>query len=409
MNDKIKTALKLIVSLGLGVLLIWFFYNQISSKKQASIDHKKYPDFTHIDKVLIKENAYCKVGDSLFSYNTNKIFYAETEASYNLNTNQTLNDKDNYVIGSYQIDIMKIMKKVFSNASWFWITLSLLASFSSHVIRSFRWRMMLQPLGYKPKAYNTFFAVMIMYMANMALPRLGEVLRCTFISRYENIPLEKSLGTMLTERLVDVICLFILLIVVLATQYKIINTYFQEQYFSNSNDSSFFTTQKIILIFLLAIVAIALAYFIYSKIIKGTSTFAVNFKKRIKGLLDGIISIKNIQNKPLFLLYSLAIWICYTLTIFFCLKAVPETSMQTIGAATTCLFFGSLAIAAVQGGLGIYPIVVSKILVLYGTEESIGYAYGWLSWVIQTLLVLVIGFISLILMTNINKTNNETN
>ena len=81
MNDKIKTALKLIVSLGLGVLLIWFFYNQISSQKEASIDHKKYPDFTHIDKVFIKENAYCKVGDSLFSYNTNKIFYAETEAS----------------------------------------------------------------------------------------------------------------------------------------------------------------------------------------------------------------------------------------------------------------------------------------------------------------------------------------
>jgi hypothetical protein len=155
------------------------------------------------------------------------------------------------------------------------------------------------------------------------------------------------------------------------------------------------------------VVFILLAYFLFKYISSGTSTLIVKIRSIIRGLVDGIISVKNIQNKPLFLFYTVSIWLCYALTIFFCFKAVPETSMNGMGAAITCLFFGSLAIVAVQGGLGIYPIVVSKILLLYGTNESIGYAYGWLSWVIQTVLVLVIGFISMILMANLNKENQE--
>ena len=403
MNDKIKSALKLIVSLGLGFVLIFYFYNQISAPKEAVVDRSKFTQFSKIEKIVVSNNTYCKVGDTLFYYNNGQAFLAETEAFYSLTTTTQLDKKNNYIIGTYRIDIITIMKKVFSNASWFWLVLSLLASFSSHLIRSLRWRMMLQPLGYQPKAYNTFFAVMIMYMANMAFPRLGEVLRCTMITRYEKIPIEKSLGTMLTERLMDMICLLLLGAIMVFTQYGIIENYFKENYLNTSSESSMFSAQKIIVIVSILLFVIALGFVIYKKIQTGTSKIATKIKSIAKGLVDGVVSVKNIQNKPLFIIYSISIWVCYTLTIYFCLQAVPDTSMQGIGASITCLFFGSLAIVAVQGGLGIYPIVVSKILMLYGTQESIGYAYGWLSWVVQTVLVLVIGFISMILMANMNK------
>lgn len=407
MNDKLKSVLKLIVSLGLGVFLILYFYNQISKPKDFIVNKKIYKDFSTIQKLNIKNNTYTKVGDTILFYNNGIPLLAETEATYQINSQSSTNDKNEIVLGKYTIDIMQIMKKVFGNAIWFWLVISLFASLMSHVLRSLRWRMMLQPLGYNPKAYNTFFAVMIMYMANMAFPRLGELLRCTFITRYEKIPVEKTIGTMLTERLMDMICLLVLGVIMITTQYAIILNYFKSEYLSNPSATNYFTTPKILLGLVAVVIFIALAYFLFKYISSGTSNLIVKIRSIIKGLVDGIISVKNIQNKPLFLFYTVSIWVCYALTIFFCFKAVPETSMNGMGAAITCLFFGSLAIVAVQGGLGIYPIVVSKILLLYGTNESIGYAYGWLSWVIQTVLVLVIGFISMILMANLNKENQE--
>jgi uncharacterized protein (TIRG00374 family) len=407
MNDKLKSVLKLIVSLGLGVFLILYFYNQISKPKDFIVNKKIYKDFSTIQKLNIKNNTYTKVGDTILFYNNGIPLLAETEATYQINSQSSTNEKNEIVLGKYTIDIMQIMKKVFGNAIWFWLVISLFASLMSHVLRSLRWRMMLQPLGYNPKAYNTFFAVMIMYMANMAFPRLGELLRCTFITRYEKIPVEKTIGTMLTERLMDMICLLVLGVIMITTQYAIILNYFKSEYLSNPSATNYFTTPKILLGLVAVVIFIALAYFLFKYISSGTSNLIVKIRSIIKGLVDGIISVKNIQNKPLFLFYTVSIWVCYALTIFFCFKAVPETSMNGMGAAITCLFFGSLAIVAVQGGLGIYPIVVSKILLLYGTNESIGYAYGWLSWVIQTVLVLVIGFISMILMANLNKENQE--
>ena len=121
------------------------------------------------------------------------------------------------------------------------------------------------------------------------------------------------------------------------------------------------------------------------------------------GLVDGILSVKNVQNKFLFILYTVSIWTTYVLTVYFCLKAVPETSISTINTAITCLFFGSLAIVAVQGGLGVYPLVIGKVLLLYNITESIGYANGWLSWIVQTALILVLGFICMILINVMNK------
>ena len=259
MNDKLKSVLKLIVSLGLGVFLILYFYNQISKPKDFIVNKKIYKDFSTIQKLNINNNTYFKVGDTILFYNNGIPLLAETEATYQINSQSSTNEKNEIVLGKYIIDIMQIMKKVFGNAIWFWLVISLFASLMSHVLRSLRWRMMLQPLGYNPKAYNTFFAVMIMYMANMAFPRLGELLRCTFITRYEKIPVEKTIGTMLTERLMDMICLLVLGVIMITTQYSIILNYFKSEYLSNPTATNYFTTPKILIGILAMVIFIALA------------------------------------------------------------------------------------------------------------------------------------------------------
>lgn len=405
-SERFKTILKVAFSLCLATGLIYYFYNKISEPKEAVILPEKQALISDIATPFIKNDSYCLVGDTLFIDSKGQCCIAETEAFYSLGTQLQKNDENQLVYGTYRIDMMRIMKKVFANAAWFWIAMSLLVSFTSHFLRSLRWRMLLQPLGYEPKVHNTFFAVMIMYLANMAVPRLGEVLRCTFISRYENIPMEKSLGTMLTERLVDMVSLLLLAAVMFVTQYTLISSYVQKEFFKSESTTGS-PSYKLILLGIAIIVCVVLGIVFYKKITTATEGPFAKIREVAKGLLAGISSIRHVKNKPLFVLYSASIWICYVFVIYFCFKAVPETASQSIGAAITCLFFGSLAIVAVQGGLGIYPIAMSKILFLYGVQESIGYAYGWLSWVIQTLMVLLLGFISLLLMPAMNKKNES--
>ena len=411
MKENLSKAIKLFLSLGLGAFLIGFFYHNISKPKDLILDSKKYENTSYeIKKSFINSPAALLIGDTIYELQHGTVityYVAETEANYSLTrtTGELIGPTTPF--GTYTIDLLKIIKKVFRSASWFWLILSLIASLLGHVLRSFRWRMMLQSMGYQPSASNTFFAVVIMYMANMALPRLGEVMRCEVIRRYEKIPLEKSLGSMLTERLVDVLCLLGLGMIMIIFQYSLIIDYFKTQFLSSSPGSSssgLFIKFGIVAAFLLVLGFIFVKY-----IQKGQSKIALKIKSIVTGLIDGIVSIKNVKNKFLFLLYTILIWTCYLFTVFFCLKSVPETSVATLNTAVTCLFFGSLAIVAVQGGLGVYPLVIGKVLLLYNITESIGYANGWLSWIVQTSLILILGFICMILLGVMNKGTVELN
>jgi hypothetical protein len=212
---------------------------------------------------------------------------------------------------------------------------------------------------------------------------------------------------MLTERLVDVLCLLGLGLVMIVFQYSLIIDYFKTQFLTASPDSN--PSGLFIKFGIIGACFIILGIIFVKYIQRGQSKFALKIKSIVTGLIDGIVSIKNVKNKFLFLIYTLLIWSCYLFTVFFCLKAVPETSIATLNTAVTCLFFGSLAIVAVQGGLGVYPLVIGKVLLLYNITESIGYANGWLSWIVQTSLILVLGFICMILLSVLNKEKMNIN
>ncbi len=293
------------------------------------------------------------------------------------------------------------------NAEYIWLGLSVAFAMASHISRAMRWQMLIEPIAPKPKFKNTLSAIMVGYLANLAIPRLGEVMRCGIINRYENIPIEKSFGTVITERIIDVISLLILVVIVALTQFNVVGTYFQDtinkiqdKIFASIGSLQFYLLVSVSLILISIIGIFAFRYLKQSQLFQ-------KILKLINGLWEGIKSIQNIKSIPAFIFHSVFIWFMYFMMIYICFQTMDVTSQLGIMPGLTVLVFGSFAVIATQGGIGAYPLIVAGLLVLYGIDYKIAYTFGWVVWSAQTLLIIIAGFISLILLPIINK--NERN
>ena len=292
----------------------------------------------------------------------------------------------------------------FIHADFRWLFVALVIGFFSHLIRAVRWRMLLEPIGYKPGLTNTFLAVMIGYFANMALPRLGEVTRCGVLNKYERIPMNKSIGTVIIERSIDMLVFIVLFFINLIIFFDKLETYVDEKVyaplsekFSINNESTFYLTVLIAIA-----VSVLLLFLIFrKKIVK--SGFYLKIKELLVGFWHGLWSVSKIKKPLSFIFQSFLIWILYFLMIYVCIFSLPETSHLGIGAGLSMLLFGSIGIMIVQGGIGIYPAIIAETLAIYGIQATTGYALGWLTWTAQTILIVIIGIISLIILPVLNK------
>jgi uncharacterized membrane protein YbhN (UPF0104 family) len=300
-------------------------------------------------------------------------------------------------------DIAK-MKDAFARTNYWWLGLSLIVGFISNFLRALRWRLLLQPLGHNPSIANTAYAVNIMYFGNLAFPRLGEISRCALLSRYENIPLDKTIGTMITERLVDVISLLLVGVYLFFSQYDVLAGYFETTFFNKQNAGN---TAWIKWVILGTGAVFALAGWLLLKHFKH-NPFVQKIWERVEGLLEGVKSILQLKNPGLFIFYSVAIWLSYSLLGYVCFFSLSETAGLSFNVAIAQTFFGGFAYIATQGGIGAYPLVVQAVLTLYGVEGAIGYAFGWIEWVLQTLLVIVTGLGSLVLIATMNKISESS-
>jgi len=267
-----------------------------------------------------------------------------------------------------------------------------------------RWKLLLNPLGHKPKLSNTFSALMIGYLANYALPRLGEITRCGILSKYEKIPVTESLGTVIAERAVDMLCLVILFAFTILSQFDLIYNYSLKIVLIPLNDklNNLFNSKTTIII--IALLFLATSYIIYKyrrKISKNNLIQKIG--NLLLGFIEGIKSIKNIKQPGLFIFHSVFIWAMYFLTIYFGFLGLEQTKVLGSDAGFAVLIFGSLGMIAVQGGIGAYPVLVMQTLTLYGISANVGFAFGWIAWCAQTALVLILGFGALILIPLINK------
>ena len=283
----------------------------------------------------------------------------------------------------------------FKSANYWWVLVSLFFGALSHLSRAYRWHFMLEPLGYKPKFANSVMTVMIAYLLNLLIPRSGEIARATAISKYENIPFDKAFGTIVAERIADVIMLFSIIGMAFILQADLI----KKTLFKESSSSPFL---KIALLMILIIVAILFYRFVK----KSKSAFFIKVKSFIDGLIEGTLSILKMKKKWAFIFHTIFIWVMYVLMFYVVTFALPETTNLPFEAIIVGFVVGALSMALSNGGLGWYPILVASALILYNIEDNPARAFGWIMWTAQTLMVLLFGGLSFLFLPiyNRNKT-----
>ncbi|MEI7499348.1 MAG: lysylphosphatidylglycerol synthase transmembrane domain-containing protein [Bacteroidota bacterium] len=296
----------------------------------------------------------------------------------------------------------------FRVANYSWVILTVVLGIFSHILRSLRWMLFLEPMGYKPSLKNTFFAVMVGYFANLAFPRLGEVTRCGILARYENIPFNKSFGTVITERAIDMIIFFLLFLIMIVTQASTIGHYLSANIYpklAEKFQNPIFNRMFILSGLILAIIFISLIFLMRKKIASSNTFY--RFKKLILGFWEGLKSLSLIKKQGLFIFYSLTIWILYFFMLYVCFLCFTSTSSLSLGAGLSSLVLGSVGIMITPGGIGLYPAIIQETLLLYGISRPTGLALGWIAWTAQTGMILLVGGISLILLSFNKQTNGK--
>ncbi len=292
-------------------------------------------------------------------------------------------------------------------ANYYWILFAIVLGVLSHLSRALRWKILMEPLGYKPRTANVFMAVMIGYLANLALLRLGEVSRCGILTRYEKIPFNKSFGTVITERAIDMVMFILLFFLMIFTLSEKLHIYIEQKVYGPLQEKFHFATNPdIYLVLILVVFAIAgliMAFIIHRKF-KHTK-FYRKFYDLFIGFMEGIRSLARIKKPFQFVMHTFIIWILYLLMAYIVFFSLEDTSHLGLDAGLAVLIFGSIGIMIVQGGIGIYPAIVAETLFIYAIPSTTGYAMGWLIWASQTIMILVAGVFSLLLLPVINRHN----
>ena len=285
----------------------------------------------------------------------------------------------------------------FKNANYYWIGLGIFFGLLSHLSRAYRWKYMIEPLGYKLRFSNSVMAVFSAYLINYTIPRAGEVSRATILSNYERIPFEKGFGTIVAERIADVLVMVLIIGFTLIWQFEIIYDFL-------FRDITFIT-------FWLPIVPgfIFLIYCGYLLLKKSNHRFVKKAKFILSGFIEGVASIFRMKYKWSFISHTLFIWAMYVLMFYvtsFSIEAILELPFSAILIA---FIAASFTVAATNGGIGAYPLAVYAAFSIFNTAEAPSLAFGWIMWSSHTLLVVVVGGLSLIFLPIYNRIYPKTN
>lgn len=276
----------------------------------------------------------------------------------------------------------QLIVKYLREANYFWVGVSLLLGFISHLSRTIRWQFMLQPMGYTPKFMSSFFIVLLSYFYNLGIPRSGEIIRATALKTYENVPFDKGFGTVVAERIIDLCMLSILVVIAFFSQTDTLIYIFENKQIS---------VKKIAI--LLSLGVLVLLFFVFF-LKKSNHFIAIRIKKIIKGLLEGFFSVFKMPKKMAFMLHTLIIWGCY-IGMFWVIKfCFLETEPLSLDIILIAFIGGAFAMSVTNGGLGLFPIAVSKVLMLYGVSKVSAESYGWIMWISQTFMVILLGILA---------------
>lgn len=280
-----------------------------------------------------------------------------------------------------------------SRAEYIWVGISMLCALLSHLLRSRRWKYLLEPMGYKTRFWNAYHSVMSGYLVNMAIPRAGEVSRAGLFGGVEHTPFDKTFGSIAAERVVDMIILLSLTGITVLSQYDIIWNAMQEQLANRPQDGLALHWKALIGLGILAI-----GFVIITKM-----GLFLKVKGFVMGLIDGLTSVLRTPYKLQFFRDTILIWTLYMIMFGVMYQCLPETSSLGLGAILAGFVFGSFAVVLTPGGTGAYHLAVALALGYYGIQESTGQALGLIIWGSQTILLIGLGFLSLLLMPFYNR------
>ena len=292
----------------------------------------------------------------------------------------------------------------FTHANYVWVGLTMVSCIMSHWVRALRWKLLYQPLGCNPRLNNVFGSVIVAYMANLAFPRLGEVLRCATLRTSDGIPVEKSLGTVVTERCVDILAFGVVVLIGMLAMYGQAKEWLVEILAAKSGSLPHLAIVGGAVV--VGLVAMILLYRHFRQQLIRHSFFR-KIDNILQGGISGLKSIFHLSTRSLllFILYSCIIYLFYILGGLFILQAFPETVGLGFGAAFVLYLFGSIGMTISQGGLGAYPVLVWQALALYGVGEAVGLAAGWLLWSSQQVIIIVVGLAYLIYFSLVKRRN----
>ncbi len=288
----------------------------------------------------------------------------------------------------------------------YWLLIPvILISLLSHLSRAMRWKLLMKPLDYRPSLKNVFSVVMVGYLANAAVPRLGEVLKCTLLAKYEKLHFDRLFGTILVERIFDLLCFLIFIGLTVLIQIDVVGVYVKSKLAIVADPAGMPLWAKLLLVVCVLVFAFYLIRFLRKKFPGNKIILKVN--SFVRGLIEGVKTIKELKERKLFLAHSLFIWSMYLLQIYIGFSVMEDTAHLGIKPAFSVLTLATLAMIVTPGGIGSFPIFVKETLLIYGILSPAGTAFGWLLWGANTSIVIIAGLAALLLLPIINRNKHE--
>lgn len=292
-----------------------------------------------------------------------------------------------YSLSKVSIEELVVYAK---KADYTWIILGIFLGFLSHLSRAYRWRFQLEPMGYHIKFGNSIMAVFATYLINYTIPRAGEVARASIITNYESVPFEKGFGTIVAERIADLLVMLGIITITLFLQFDFIYGFLIEK----------FNATRIVVV-----LAICVLFFIlFLRFIKKSkSKIALKIRTFVNGLIEGALSIFKMRKKWAFIFHTLFIWAMYVLMFYVTSLSIEELDGISMGAILIGFISASFSIAATNGGIGSYPLAIYAAFSIFGIAEEPSIAFGWIMWASQTLMIIIFGGLSLIYLPIFNR------
>ncbi|MCF6131750.1 lysylphosphatidylglycerol synthase transmembrane domain-containing protein [Flavobacterium wongokense] len=283
------------------------------------------------------------------------------------------------------------IKISFEKANYWYILLSLLIALVGYWSRAYRWKFALNHLGYQTKFSTNFLTVCVSYLVNLTVPRSGEISRAALLKKYEDVPFDKAFGTIVAERIVDLLIFFLFVFIGFVLQFDKIY--------------QFLLTENVSLEYLICAALIGLVLFVVFVLIWIYAEWAIilKLKQKFSGLIEGITTVYKMKDKWKYIFHSFFIWFSYLAMFYVAIFALPETAGISFDIVIMGFIFGSLAVGFSNGGLGAYPFSIALIFSLYGITKDVGTAFGWLVWTSQTVLAILLGLLSYLLLPILNR------